>query len=44
MMGKSYMGVIRSHYVIDEQGKIIDAHIQVKPEDSVSFAIKAIGG
>lgn len=43
MMGKKYMGVIRSHYVIDEQGKIADAHVQVKPEDSVSFALKAIG-
>jgi peroxiredoxin Q/BCP len=42
MMGKTYMGVIRSHYVIDEGGKIVDVHLNVKPEDSVSFAVKAI--
>jgi peroxiredoxin Q/BCP len=40
--GKTYMGVIRSHYVINEEGKIIDAHIKVKPEDSVAFAVKAL--
>ncbi len=42
-MGKNFMGMIRSHYVIDENGKIIDAHVKVKPEDSVSFAVKALG-
>ena len=42
--GKTYMGVIRSHYVIDEGGKIVDAHVNVKPEDSVSFAVKALAG
>jgi len=41
--GKKYMGMIRSHFVIDETGKIIDAHVKVKPEDSVSFAVKALG-
>ena len=44
MMGKSYMGVIRSHYVIDESGKIVDIHLNIKPEDSVNFAVKAIAG
>lgn len=42
-MGKEHMGMIRSHFVIDEQGKIIDAHVKVKPEDSVEFAVKALG-
>lgn len=40
--GRTYMGVFRSHYVIDEAGKIVDAHVKVKPEDSVSFAVKAL--
>lgn len=44
MMGKTFMGVIRSHYVIDEEGKIVDMHVKVKPEDSVSFAVKALAG
>ena len=42
--GKTYMGVIRSHFVIDEQGKIVDARVKVSPDDSVSFALKALEG
>ncbi len=42
--GKTYMGVIRSHYVIDEEGKIIEAQVKVKPEDSVAFAVKTLIG
>jgi peroxiredoxin Q/BCP len=41
--GKTYMGTIRSHYVIDEEGRIVDAHVNVKPEQSVEFALKALG-
>lgn len=42
--GKTYMGVIRSHWVIDETGTVIDAQIKVSPEDSVSRALKALEG
>jgi thioredoxin-dependent peroxiredoxin len=42
MAGKSYMGITRSHFVIDEQGKILDAQIGVKPEDSPAFALKVL--
>lgn len=42
MYGKTYMGVLRSHFVIDEEGKIIDAHIKVSPADSVSLALQAL--
>lgn len=41
MYGKTYMGTARSHWVIDEHGKIIDAQIKVKPEDSVRLAVAA---
>ncbi len=41
-MGKTYMGVIRSHFVIDEQGCIVDAQVSVKPEDSVSRALASL--
>lgn len=41
--GKTYMGVIRSHWVIDEQGVVIDAQIKIKPEDSVQKALATIG-
>ncbi len=43
MMGKKYMGIIRSHFVIDEQGRIADAHVKVSPNDSVALALKALG-
>src|SRR5262249_20834647 len=29
--GKTYTGIIRSHFVIDEAGKVIDAQVNVKP-------------
>lgn len=41
--GRTYMGVIRSHFVIDEEGKIIDARLKVKPADSVKLALQALG-
>jgi peroxiredoxin Q/BCP len=37
------MGVVRSHWVIDENGVVIEEHIKVTPEDSVKFAIAALG-
>jgi peroxiredoxin Q/BCP len=43
MYGKKYFGVIRSHWVIDESGKIIDEEIKISPEKSVSGAVKALG-
>ena len=43
MYGKKYMGIQRSHFVIDEQGKIVDAQVKVKPEESVTKALAALG-
>ena len=43
MYGKQYMGIERSHFVIDETGKIVDAQVKVKPEDSVEHAIATLG-
>jgi peroxiredoxin Q/BCP len=37
--GRKYMGVQRSHFVIDEQGKLIDVQYGVRPNDSASLAI-----
>lgn len=34
MYGKQVMGVIRSSYLIDEEGKIIRVHAKVKPEEN----------
>lgn len=41
--GKKYMGVQRSHFVIDENGKIADAHYDVKANESAAEALKALG-
>jgi peroxiredoxin Q/BCP len=41
--GKTYMGIIRSHFVIDEQGKIADAQVKVSPTESVERALAALG-
>ncbi len=43
MMGKKYMGIIRSHFVIDEEGRIVQAEVKVSPADSVRRALSALG-
>ena len=42
MYGKKYMGIVRSHFVIDEQGNIADMQVKVKPEESVTQALAAL--
>jgi peroxiredoxin Q/BCP len=42
MYGKKYMGVVRSHWVIDENGVVIDEQIKVTPEESVKRALAAL--
>ena len=42
LFGRTYMGVIRSHFVIDETGRIVDMHVKVKPGDSVASALAAL--
>ena len=36
--GKTYMGIIRSHWVFDENGNVIDQRLNISPEDSVKKA------
>jgi peroxiredoxin Q/BCP len=42
MMGKKYMGVIRSHFVIDENGALIDVQYAIKADVSVQQALEKI--
>ena len=42
LYGKSHMGIIRSHFVLDEKGRILDARVKVSPEDSVQLAVDAL--
>ena len=43
MYGKKYFGVIRSHWVIDENGIVTDVQLKISPKDSVEQAVKALG-
>ena len=39
MYGKTYFGIIRSHFVVDAEGKIADVQYGVSAEDSVANAL-----
>jgi len=42
MYGKNAVGIVRSAFVIDEQGKIVEAFYDVKPQETVPKAMQAI--
>jgi peroxiredoxin Q/BCP len=41
--GKTYMGIIRSAFLVDEKGKIEQAWYKVSPKDTVTNLLKALG-
>jgi peroxiredoxin Q/BCP len=42
MYGKTYKGIIRSSFLIDEQGVVQRAWYKVKPEDTMPLAREAL--
>ena len=40
--GKTYEGIIRSHFAIDEEGRIADFKVRVKPEKTADLALRLI--
>ena len=42
MYGRKYMGILRSHFVIDEQGKLLDVQYNVKATESAPKAVAAL--
>lgn len=42
MYGNAYMGIIRSHFVVDEEGKLADIQFKVSPKDSIARAVKFV--
>jgi peroxiredoxin Q/BCP len=44
MYGKKYMGIIRSSFFIDEEGKLVKAWYKVKPADTVPNALETLEG
>ena len=42
LYGKTYMGIIRSSFLIDEEGRIVESWYKVSPKDTVPFFKKKI--
>lgn len=42
MYGKKYWGIIRSSFLVDSEGKILESWYKVKPDDTVPLALKAL--
>ena len=40
--GKKYFGIARSHFVVDENGKLADVQVNVSPVESVERAVGAL--
>lgn len=43
MYGREYMGILRSAFLIDEAGKVIESWYKVSPKDTVPNVLKALG-
>jgi len=43
MYGKKFEGIIRSSFLIDERGKVIQAWYKISPRDTVPKAYEALG-
>ena len=42
MYGKKYKGIVRSSFLIDDKGKIIQAWYKVSPNDTVPKALQVL--
>jgi peroxiredoxin Q/BCP len=42
MYGKKYMGIVRSAFLIDEQGKVSEAWPKISPKDTPANLLKAL--
>ena len=40
--GKTYEGIIRSHFAIDEEGRVMEFKFKVKPETTADLAVRLI--
>jgi peroxiredoxin Q/BCP len=43
LYGRAYMGIVRSAFLIDEQGKVEQAWYKVSPKDTPKNLLKALG-
>lgn len=42
MYGRTVMGIVRSHFIIDEEGRVVDVQMKVTPAQSVERAMAAL--
>lgn len=42
LYGRKYMGVIRSHFIIDEAGKLVDVQYKISPKNSITKALSTL--
>ena len=40
MYGKKYMGVVRSHWIIGEDGTVLDERLKISPKKSIESALE----
>jgi peroxiredoxin Q/BCP len=43
MYGNEYEGINRSHFIIDEEGRLADVQVKIGATDSVARALEALG-
>ena len=43
MYGKTYEGIIRSHFAVDEEGRLAEVEHKVKPLTTADLALKMLG-
>jgi peroxiredoxin Q/BCP len=43
MYGRTYMGIVRSAFLIDGKGRIAEAWYKISPKDTPAFLLKALG-
>ncbi len=44
MFGRTVVGILRSHFVIDKEGRIEDAQVRITAKNSVSRAVESVEG
>ena len=44
MYGRKYMGIVRSAFLIDEQGKLADVWYKISPKDTPKNLLAALAG
>jgi peroxiredoxin Q/BCP len=42
MYGKTYEGIIRSHFGVDEEGRLTEVKLKVKPETTADLALRLL--